>query len=121
MAPEDPLTARVMSRFAQAKGAGEALGGLVRVELDGTGEDVRFVIDPKAMRRASEDIAEALGQAYRAARAEVQLALAETRQDPFEALGGMGETLRELDTTAMRRLSELTSIAENLANRTDRL
>lgn len=110
----------VLGRLAEARGTGEAAGGLVRVEVDGTGDIVDLVIESKAMRLASQDLAAAVRAAFRSARAATQQVLAETAPTPPD-LGRMQAALNEIGFDAQRRLSELTAIAQDLSSRLDRL
>jgi DNA-binding protein YbaB len=108
-----------LDRFAAVRGSGEAAGGLVRVELDGTGDLVDLVIEPKAMRLPSVDLAAAVRAAFGSARASVQESLA-------EAVSGEGAappdpSLARIGQDAERRLNELTSLAQELSSKLDRL
>lgn len=111
----------ILGRLAEARGSGEAAGGLVRAEVDGTGDLVGLVIEPKAMRLASEDLAEAVREAIGLARTQVRESLAEMAPEPGRALGGdVGTTLARLGTEAQSRLGEMTALARELSDRLGR-
>lgn len=111
----------VLGRLAQARGTGTAADGLVRVEVDGTGDVVDLVLEPRAMRLASVDLAAAVREAFRTARAMAGEALRDSVPQAVAGLGEVGSTLSDLQLDAQRRLGELTSIAQELSSRLDRL
>jgi DNA-binding protein YbaB len=119
----DPV-AGLLSRLASVNSAGEAANGLVRVRVDGTGDITDLVIEPKAMRLPSEDLAAALREAFGQARAAVQEQLA---ANPPQAVGSaeaardnVRATLDEIGSGAQRTLAELTATVDGLSRRLDR-
>jgi DNA-binding protein YbaB len=114
----------VLARLAAARGRGTAADGLIAVEVDGTSDIVELTIEPRAMRLPSTDLAAAVREAFRTARGAAQESLA-ARQDERDGLAALPEqvrgTLDELQFDAQRRLTELTSIAQDLAGRLDRM
>jgi len=108
-----------LSRFAETRGTGTAAGGLVQVTIDGTGDLVDLVIESSAMRMAAFELSHAIVEAFRAARADAQAKLAENIEVPnFDAAGPL---LADIGRDAQRRLDELTSIAQQLADRIGRI
>lgn len=121
MTDTDGPAAGVLAKLGAARGRGTAADGLVTVEVDGTSNIVDLVIEPRAMRLPSVDLAAAVKAAFGTARTAVQeelsTAAAEHRGAPPDAVRA---TLDELQFEAQRRLSELTTIAQDLSNRLDR-
>jgi DNA-binding protein YbaB len=109
----------VLSRFAEARGSGTAAGGLVQVTVDGTGDLVDLVIESQAMRMAAFELSDAIVEAFKVARVEAQQALAESVQVPD--MSAAGPLLAGIGQDAQRRLDELTSIAQQLADRIGRI
>ncbi|WP_460520745.1 YbaB/EbfC family nucleoid-associated protein [Flindersiella endophytica] len=119
----DPVSG-LLQELARVNGAGEAANGLVRVEVDGTGDITGLVIAPKAMRLASEDLSDAVLLAFGQARSAVQEQLA---TNPPRSVGGAEDTrdnvratLDEISSGAQRTLSELTATVDGLSRRLDR-
>jgi DNA-binding protein YbaB len=87
------------SRIAEVTGQGADDSGLVRVSLGvgGTLDDVQ--VDPRAMRMASQDLADAFRQAHQAATQNMQERLAEVQQEAFggELLSGLLDGSRSPD------------------------
>lgn len=120
----DPVSG-LLGELARVNCAGEAANGLVRIKVDGTGDITDLVIAPKAMRLASEDLADAVRQAFGQARAAVQEQLA---TNPPQAVGSAQETrdqvratLDDISSGAERTLAELTATVDGLSRRLDRL
>jgi DNA-binding protein YbaB len=114
----------VLARLAAVRGRGSGADGLVSVEVDGTSDIVGLVIEPRAMRLPSVDLAAAVREAFRAARGAAQEELATAGQERATAIAAPDElraTLDDIQFDAERRLSELTSIAQDLSSRLDRM
>ncbi|WP_406040839.1 YbaB/EbfC family nucleoid-associated protein [Micromonospora sp. NBC_00898] len=115
--PDGPL-----GRLTAARGSGAAAGGLVHVELDGTGDLIALDLDPRVMRLPSEDLATAIREAFGTARAALQAALQEQlAAQPVTLPQGLGPLLNDLGFGAQRRLDDLTATAQQIADRLDRL
>jgi DNA-binding protein YbaB len=117
--------AGAVARWAQARGTGEAGGGQIRVTVDGTGDLVELYIDPRAMRRGSEDLADAIRAAFRAARSAARERATEgaepmTEEEAVSALGGVGADLLRLGNDAGRRLADFAAAADQVSRRLDR-
>ncbi|MDZ5445626.1 YbaB/EbfC family nucleoid-associated protein [Micromonospora sp. 4G57] len=111
-----------LGRFAAARGSGDAAGGLVHVELDGTGDLSALDLDPRVMRLPSEDLAAAIREAFGAARAALQAALQEQlAAQPVTLPQGLGPLLNDLGFGAQRRLDDLAAAAQQIADRLDRM
>jgi DNA-binding protein YbaB len=121
MSDTEGPAAGVLARLAAARGTGSAADGLVTVEVDGTSNIVDLVIEPRAMRLPSADLADAVKAAFATARGAVQEQL--STGDPAAApeTDTVRATLDELQFDAQRRLSELTAIAQDLSSRLDRM
>jgi DNA-binding protein YbaB len=107
----------VLARLAAVRGRGTAADGLVSVEVDGTSDIVDLVIEPRAMRLPSVDLAAAVREAFRGAREAAQEALAVAGQEQATAIA----TLDDLQFNAERRLAELATVAQDLSTRLDRM
>ncbi len=121
-APQDAVQQQWRDRAAAARGSAEAADGLVRVEVDGSGAVTDLVLEPKAMRLPSADLAaavrQAIGDAQSAARAELEKA------PPMAAtveVADMQRALTDISSDARRRLGEFAAIAEQLTARLDRM
>ena len=124
MSEHDVVLPEALGRLAEARGTGQAANGLVRLVVDGTGDLVELVIEPRAMRLASVDLAAAVREAFHAARDAAREALAASAPTPsaqVEQLGAAGATLAQLGLDAQRRLDEMTSVVRDLSTRLDRL
>jgi DNA-binding protein YbaB len=122
MTDTDGPAAGVLARLAAARGSGSAADGLVTVEVDGTSNITDLVIEPRAMRLPSVDLAAAVKQAFATARGAVQEQLAEMSEQARTpaAPEALRATLDELQFDAQRRLAELTTVAQDMSNRLDR-
>lgn len=112
----------LVGRFAAARGAAQAAGGLVHVEVDGTGDLLALDLDPRAMRLPAVDLSDAIREAFRAARAQVQAQLEEQLAAQPPALPqGLGPLLNDLGFTAQRRLDDMAAAAQQIADRLGRI
>jgi len=107
--------------FAEVRGEGEACDGRVRVVLDGTSNLVDLVIDPRAMRLGSEELAEGIRAAFAEAREAVQAQLSQISPPFAVAPKDIQATLDEVRFDAERRLDSFAQMADELARRIDRL
>jgi DNA-binding protein YbaB len=115
----------VGARWAEARGTGEAAGGQVRVTVDGTGDVVELSIEPRAMRLGSQDLADAIREAFRAARSAAHDRATEvggptTEERAAAALGDVGTDLLRLGNDAGRRLADFAAVADQVSRRLDR-
>ena len=99
---------------------GEASDGLVRLTIDGTGEITELVIDPKAMRMASEDLAAAVQAAHRDARVGARTAVQREAAQVTQDLGGLSSLLESVGADAQRRMADFARVADDIASRIDR-
>jgi DNA-binding protein YbaB len=111
-----------MAQFTRLSAVGESDDGLVRIELDGAGDILSLVIDPRALGTGAARVGESVTQAFRAVKEAVRERLAE--QDwsavTLPDLAGAGPTLSDLRATSLRRLDELTDVAHRVADRIER-
>lgn len=118
---DEPPDRSVLGRLTAVRGDGTAADGLVRAGVDGTGELVELVIEPRAMRLASSDLAREIRTAVSAARAEVAARLAESAAAAPPAAGpdlaALQRLLVEMDATARQRMDEFTRFADELSAR----
>lgn len=121
-APDEPLSTQWADRLSAARGTAAAAGGLVHVEVDGSGEVVDLVLDAKAMRLPSTDLAAAIREAISEARtrARAQLETAPPIAPPLD-LVEMQRTLTGISDDARRRLDEFAELAQQLTARLDRM
>ena len=99
---------------------GEASDGLVRLTVDGTGELTELVIDPKAMRMSSDDLAAAVQAAHRDARAGARAAVQREAAQATQDLGSLSSLLESVGTDAQRRMTDFVRVADDIASRIDR-
>jgi DNA-binding protein YbaB len=99
---------------------GEASNGLVRLTVDGTGEITELVIDPKAMRMSSEDLASAVQAAHRDARAGARTAVQHEAAQVTQGLGSLSSLLESVGADAQRRMADFARAADDIASRIDR-
>ncbi len=110
-----------LNRFTAAQATAEAADGLVRLTVDGTGDLVELALDPRAMRLSSADLAEAIQEAFRVARADVQAVIQEELTAvPPPLPADLGPLVDEIGNGAWRRLDDLTATAQQLADRLNR-
>jgi len=119
-APQESVQQQWTARLSAARGRADAADGLVRVEVDGTGEVLDLSIEPKAMRLPSVDLAAAVRQALSEARAEARAQLAKAPPvTPSADVVDMQRALTEIGMDAQRRLGEFAAIAQQLSARLD--
>ncbi|MEU5723168.1 YbaB/EbfC family nucleoid-associated protein [Micromonospora sp. NPDC047738] len=112
----------LMGRFTTARGAAHAAGGLVHVEVDGTGDLLALDLDPRAMRLPAVDLSAAIREAFRDARTQVQAQLQERlAAQPPTLPQGLGPLLNDLGFTAQRRLDDMAAAAQQIADRLGRM
>lgn len=114
----------VLARLSAVRGRGSAADGLISIEVDGTSDIVELVIEPRAMRLPSVDLATAVREAFRTARGAAQEQLATLGQEQATAVADpdqLRSTLDDIQLDAERKLSELTAIAQDLSSRLDRM
>jgi DNA-binding protein YbaB len=105
-----------LSELAAITGTGEAAEGQVYVRVDGTGDIVDLVIEPTAISLGAAELAAAVLHAFRSARESVAETL-RTLPARSGSLPGELQALLDLGSDAQRRLTELTSIADELSGR----
>ncbi|MFF5072253.1 YbaB/EbfC family nucleoid-associated protein [Micromonospora olivasterospora] len=112
----------LVGRFTSARGSAQEWDGLVRVEVDGTGDLLALDLDPRVMRYPAADLSAAIQSAFRAARAEVQAALQDQlAASPVRLPDGLGPLLDDVGFGTQRRLDDITAAAQQIADRLDRL
>jgi DNA-binding protein YbaB len=103
---------------------GEAADGLVRAEVDRTGNLLRLTIDSKAMRLAAVEIAEAgtaaVKQAQAAARAAFEQSLGGASADG-PTVQQLKDTMGQVAATADRQFTEISTLLGALTRRADGL
>ena len=103
---------------------GEAADGLVRAEVDRTGNLLRLTIDSKAMRLAAVEIAEAgtaaVKQAQAAARAAFEQSLGGASADG-PTVQQLKDTIGQVAATADRQFTEISTLLGALTRRADGL
>jgi DNA-binding protein YbaB len=109
-----------LSRLLQVTATGESAGGLVRAEVDGTGDLVQLLIDPRAMRLPAADLADEVRRAFQAARAGIREQLDEAIREAGPVAAGVDPELAQVAADAQQRLNELTSMTRDLADRLGR-
>ncbi|NBE80764.1 YbaB/EbfC family nucleoid-associated protein [Micromonospora rubida] len=120
MTDQDDQPSDLVSRFTTARATAEEWDGLVRVEVDGTGDLLALDLDPRAMRYPSTDLSAAIRSAFRTARAQVQVTLQEQlATEPVSLPDGLG-SLGTVKHDAELRLGELTSSAQQILDRLGR-
>lgn len=90
----------LQEEITQLTGHGEAGDERIRVEADNTGRLTKIDIDPRAMRMASEDLAEAILQAARQAADDVMAKSQELLNSTMPGLGDV-QQLREMDYSGL--------------------
>jgi DNA-binding protein YbaB len=102
------------------RASGEAADGLVRVEVDGAGQVIDLVLDPRAMRLGAPDLAEAvkaaLAQAQAAARSEVDRQVRRLGET-LPSRDRLAATLEEATASAERRMNEFSTAVYDLSRR----
>ncbi|MFI7573364.1 YbaB/EbfC family nucleoid-associated protein [Micromonospora sp. NPDC049497] len=111
----------LLGRFTATRASAVAADGLVHLTVDGTGDLLDLDLDPRALRLPAADLAAAILEAFAAARAEVQAALQEQlTAAPVTLPDGLGPLLRDVGSTAQRRLDDMTAAAQQIADRLGR-
>jgi YbaB/EbfC DNA-binding family len=119
--PDAGRTPDVVGQLGVVRGSGQAHGGVVRVVLDGTGNLLDLVIEPKAVRLGSEELTAAVRTAFDGARQDVQSRLSDLEPAYAVTPEDTKATLDEVQVDAGRRLDGLMQIAEELSAKLDRL
>ncbi len=111
------FTAGAETETPPPEGQGEAADGLIQVTVGPPGRITALTLDPRAMRMASESLAEEITQAVNAAFADLQEKA--TTAVPGEIdLGSLGDRLRKIQEDAGR---QLTAFTDALVEAQDRL
>jgi DNA-binding protein YbaB len=100
---------------------GEAAHGLVRAEVDGSGQLIDLTLDPRAMRMQSHELAEAVKTAIAAAQSAARERLQEVTAEAARRLPSqerLAATLAEVRSTAEHRLDEYSSAVDDIVRRT---
>lgn len=106
-------TTPAVDEVEPARGVGEDADGMVRVEVE-AGKVTRVTLDPRAMRRPSEDLAEAFTAAVNAAFAN--LATTPAQATPLQDPAALEARLVELQDQSVRQMSRyMQGISEVLA------
>nr|SBO92505.1 hypothetical protein BN4615_P2019 [Nonomuraea gerenzanensis] len=117
-----PDEADFLDRFAELREVATAAGGLVKVEVDGTSDLVGLVIDPRAMRLASEELAAAVREAFGRARAAAQERAMQAVPDVLrQETPELTAMLRDIEADARGNMNEILLAANELTARLDRL
>ncbi|MFI5841167.1 YbaB/EbfC family nucleoid-associated protein [Catenuloplanes sp. NPDC051500] len=105
----------VLGRLGELRAGGSAANGLVRAEVDGVGRVVDVHLDARAMRLASQELAEAVVAALREAQAAARERGAEmvAMPDREEQLAASVRAVEQVD----RRMHEIVSILDEVARR----
>jgi DNA-binding protein YbaB len=90
----------LQEEIAQLTGHGEAADGRIRVEADNAGKLTRLEIDPRAMRMASEDLAEAILEAAQKAADDVMARSQELFDSIMPSFGDL-QQMRQMDYTGL--------------------
>lgn len=102
---------------APPEGRGEAADGMVQVAVGPPGRVIALALDPRAMRMASESLAEEITRAVNEALADLQEQA--TAAVPGQVdLGSLGDRLRQIQQDAGR---QLTSFTDSLVEAQERL
>jgi DNA-binding protein YbaB len=108
--------------FTEMTETGTAAKGLVRIEVDGTGDIVGLVIDPRAMRLPSKDLAAAIREAFGVARTAVLERVEEAAPAAMaQSAPELQALLAEVETGVQRGLTETMTVANELAMQLDRM
>lgn len=90
----------LQEEIAQLTGHGEAADRRIRVEADNAGRLTKIDIDPRTMRMASEDLAEAILQAAQQAADDVMAKSQELLNNVMPALGDV-QRIRQMDYSGL--------------------
>jgi DNA-binding protein YbaB len=110
----------VPEQIGSIRASGEDADGLVRVEVDGAGQVIDLVLDPRAMRLGAPELAEAVKSALQQAQAAARSEAEEQVRRLGEALPSrdrLTATLEEATTSAERRLNEFSTAMYDLSRR----
>ncbi|MEU7740815.1 YbaB/EbfC family nucleoid-associated protein [Nonomuraea sp. NPDC049158] len=111
-----------LDRFAALRETGVAANGLVKAEVDGTSDLVGLVIDPRAMRLSSYELAAAIRVAFSQARAAAQERAAAAIPDALkQETPELNALLQDIKADAHGNMNEILSVANELTMRLDRL
>ncbi|MFB4266242.1 YbaB/EbfC family nucleoid-associated protein [Nonomuraea sp. GTA35] len=111
-----------LDRFAELREVEAAANGLVKVTVDGTSDLVELVIDPRAMRLPSEELAAAIKEAFGRARAAAQERAMQAVPDVLrQETPELTALLKEIETDARGNMNEILLAAGELTARLDRL
>lgn len=117
-----PDEADFLDRFTAVREVATAANGLVKAEADGTGDLVGLVIDPRAMRLSSRDLAEAIREAFGRARAAAQEHAMRAVPDALrQETPELTALVKEIEADARGNLNEILLAANELTARLDRL
>jgi len=100
------FTAGAESDAPPPEGHGEAADGLVQVTVGPPGRITALTLDPRAMRMASESLADEVTEAVNAALADLQEKV--TAVPGQVDLGSLGDQLRKIQEDAGRQFSAFT-------------
>ncbi|GLW07564.1 hypothetical protein Misp01_26940 [Microtetraspora sp. NBRC 13810] len=122
MSDEPADHGNVLEQFAAMQETGEAANGWVKVQVDGTGDMTGLVIEPRAMRLSSHELAEAVREAFGQARAAVNQRVEEAMPEVMrQSAPELQVTLKEVEASAQRGLNEMLTLAGELSGKLDRL
>ncbi|MGW3342722.1 YbaB/EbfC family nucleoid-associated protein [Nonomuraea rubra] len=111
-----------LDRFAELREVEAAANGLVRVTVDGTSDLVELVIDPRAMRLPSEELAAAIKEAFGRARATAQERAMRAVPDVLrQETPELTALLKDIEADARGNMNEILLAAGELTARLDRL
>jgi DNA-binding protein YbaB len=111
-----------LDRFAELREVEAAANGLVKVTVDGTSDLVELVIDPRAMRLPSEELAAAIKEAFGRARAAAQERAMQAVPDVLrQETPELTALLKDIEADARGNMNEILLAANELTARLDRL
>jgi DNA-binding protein YbaB len=111
----------VLEQLSALRGTGTAADELVRASVDGTGTITDLVIEPRAMRLTSVDLACEIRTAISAARQDAEAQLTETSPGPAAPdVAALQQLLTDVDTAARQRLDQFVRFADELSARLGR-
>ncbi|MFI7639335.1 YbaB/EbfC family nucleoid-associated protein [Nonomuraea sp. NPDC049400] len=118
-APDQP---DFLDQFAEMRESAEAAKGLVKVEVDGTSDLVGLMIDPRAMRLPSHELADAIRDAFGRARAAAQERATQAIPEALrQETPDLGALLQGMKADAHSGMNEILVVANELTMRLDRL
>ncbi|GAA4969298.1 DNA-binding protein YbaB [Nonomuraea thailandensis] len=111
-----------LDRFAELREVEAAANGLVKVTVDGTSDLVELVIDPRAMRLPSEELAAAIKEAFGRARTAAQDRAMQAVPDVLrQETPELTALLKDIEADARGNMNEILLAAGELTARLDRL